>query len=37
MTSSLIMWENCLQFKIQFHSEIKTRENISQETWHLSF
>ena len=32
MTGSLAMRENWLQSKIQFHSEIKTRGNISQET-----
>ncbi|CAM7220999.1 hypothetical protein CIFRMM088M_24380 [Citrobacter freundii] len=32
MTDSLVMRENWLQSKIQFLSEIKTRENISQET-----
>ena len=32
MTDSLVMRENWLQSMIQFLSEIKTRENISQET-----
>ncbi len=32
MTDSLVMRENWLQSTIQFHSEIKIRENISQET-----
>lgn len=32
MTGFLVMRENWLQSKIQFHSEIKIQENISQET-----
>ena len=32
MTDSLVMRENWLQSKLQFLSEINTRENISQET-----
>ncbi len=32
MTGSLVMREKWLQSEIQFHYEIKTRENISQET-----